>query len=115
MRGEKVMKKAHTFSTKLDSGDKVQLTVTFDFSDVPREQIIEWALSNRVIAFQRSLRALTKDEAVKLDGSTIHVLNCGKKVESREEKIKKLVAAGLPRKIAELAVDNPEALKDINI
>jgi len=109
------MKKIHTFSTKLDNGDKVQLTITFDFSNVPKDQIIEWALSNRVIAFQRSLRALTKDEAMELNNSTVHVLNCGRKIESREEKIQKLIAIGLPRKIAELAVDNPQALENLDV
>jgi len=109
------MKKTHTFQTTLDNGDKVRLTITFDFSNVSREQIIEWALSNRVIAFQRSLRALTKDEALELNNSTIHVLNCGRKIESREEKIQRLIAAGLPRKIAELAVDNPQVLENLDI
>jgi len=109
------MQKTHTFQTTLDNGDKVQLTITFDFSDVSREQIIEWALSNRVIAFQRSLRALTKGEALELNNSTVHVLNCGRKIESREEKIQKLIAVGLPRKIAELAVDNPQALENLDI
>jgi len=109
------MKKVHTFSTRLDNGDKVQLTITFDFSNVPKEQIIEWALSNRVIAFQRPLRALTKEEALKLNNTTVNALECGRKIEGREEKINKLVAAGLPRKLAELAVDNPQALENLDV
>jgi len=113
--GVKAMKKSHTFSTKLDSGEKVQLTIEFDFSGVEESQIIDWALSNRVIAFQRVLRTLSKEEAEKLNNSTIHALECGKKIESKSEKIQKLVAAGIPRKIAELAVENPEALKNLNV
>ena len=109
------MKKSHTFSTKLDNGEKVQLTINFDFSGVDEDQIIEWALSNRVIAFQRVLRALNKEEAEKLNNSTIHALECGKKIESKSEKIRKLIAAGIPKKIAELAVENPEALANLNV
>ena len=109
------MKKTHTFQTTLDDGDKVQLTITFDFSNVSKDQLIDWALSNRVIAFQRPLRALTKDEALKLNNTTVNALECGRKIESREEKIKRLMAVGLPRKIAELAVDNPQALENLEI
>jgi len=109
------MKKSHTFSTRLDNEEKVQLTIHFDFTGVDEDQLMQWALSNRVIAFQRTLRALSKDEALKLNNSTIRALDCGKKIESKGEKIRKLVAAGIPEKIAIMAVEDPEALKGLNV
>ena len=109
------MKKSHAFKTKLDSGEHVQLTITFDFTGVSSDQILEWALSNRVIAFQRQLRKLTKDEALKLNGQTIHAANAGRKIESPMEKVRQLIAAGIPEQLAKLAIQRPDLLNQIQV
>jgi len=111
--GQMIGKIEHTFETTLDSGEKVRLTVTFDFTHSPDDMIRSWLVGNRVIAFQRPVRPLALEEAKKLNGRTIAAHNAGKKIESREQQIRKLEAIGLPRKIAELAVDNPDKLEEL--
>jgi len=110
------MKIRRTVSTRLDCGDSFTTVIEIDYSGVDQESILEWATSNRVIAFQRSLRKLTRDECKALvrDGAiTVHAPNAGHKIESESERINRLVNLGIPRNVAELAVRNPQALASV--
>ena len=110
------MKIRRTVSTRLDCGDSFTTVIEIDYSGVDQGSILEWATSNRVIAFQRSLRKLTRDECKALvKNGVIHVLaaNAGHKIESESERINRLVGMGIPRNVAELAVRNPQALASI--
>jgi hypothetical protein len=103
----------HTFSITNDNKDKVQLTVKIDFSTASDIDIKSWLVSNRVIAGQRSWRALSKVELEDLQGQTFVAQHIGRKVKSREERIQELVTAGLPRKLAEFSIDNPAAFQNV--
>ena len=104
-------------STKLDNGDVFVATYDVDWAGCDDKAIKGWAASNRVIAFQRGLRKLTLDECQALKGANghvrIHAATAGHKIESESEKIGKLVAMGIPRNVAELAVRHPEALEQV--
>jgi len=103
----------HTFSITNDATDKVQLRVKIDFSTASDVDIKSWLVSNRVIAGQRSWRALSKTELEDLQDQTFVAQHIGRKVKSREERIQELVTAGLPRKLAEFSIDNPEQFQAI--
>ena len=105
--GQQIGKVRHTFSITNDAKEKVQLAVTIDFSTASDTDIKSWLVSNRVIAGQRPWRALSADEIRALDGQTIMATEIGRKVKSREERIATYVGLGLPRDLAELAVDDP--------
>ena len=111
--GQIIGKITHTFSTRLDNGDRVQITVTFDFSTCTDEDIKQWIVSNRVIALQRPLRKMEKHEVEKLNGSTIMAETAGKKIETRSEKRKTLLRAGVPEKFVDIIIDNPAMLDEI--
>lgn len=102
-----------TFSVKNEKGDVVQLRVKFDFRSCSNNDIRSWLVGNRRIAMQRPLRGLSVEEITSLDGSTINANECGRKVESREERINKLTSIGIPRKLAEFSVDNPEKFEEV--
>ena len=89
---------------------EVEVPVEIDFSDATHEELLEWAASNRKIALQRVLRQLSPEELedYKQNGLKLQSHECGRKIESREDKVRKLTNAGLPRKMAEFVVDNPE-------
>lgn len=101
------------FRTTLDTGEKVQLNVKFDFTNASDEEIISWVVANRRIAFQTPLRALTLGEAKSLNGRTILATSCGKKIESKEQQVKKLVALGVPKNVARLVVENPSKAAEL--
>ena len=98
----------HTFGIKNDSGDKVQLTIKVDFSTASDVDVKAWLISNRIIAGQRPLRSLSKEELKTLDGTTFIAQDIGRKVKSREEQIQTLVSAGLSEKLAKFKLDSPE-------
>ena len=103
----------HNLSITNSKEEKVQIRIKFDFSTATDSEIIGWAISNRVIAFQRPARALSADELKNLNSTTILASDAGKKVKSREEKINDLVAAGLPMQLAAFAVDNPSKFNEV--
>ena len=113
--GQSIGKVRHTFSNTNDAKDKVQLTINIDFGGCTDNEIKSWLCSNRVIAFARPLSKLTIEEMQELDGQTLAASSIGQKVKSREESISVLMVAGLPRALAEMAVDNPEALAKAEI
>ena len=101
----------HTFSIKNDARDKVQLNIEVDFTTSTDSDIKAWLVSNRVIAGQRPLRTLSKEELENLNGTTFVAQDIGKKVKSREEQVQELVNAGLPKDLAEFKLNNPKAFK----
>jgi len=111
------MKIQRVVSTKLDSGEVFTATIEIDYSGVDQQAILEWATSNRVIAFQRNLRKLTRAECKDLANGgnviMVHAASAGHKIESETEKINRMVGMGIPRNVAELAVRNPQALASI--
>lgn len=88
---------------------KHTLNVEIDFTGIDQKQILEWAADSRVIALQRTLRATNDEHLATLSKSTlkIHAGSCGSKIETPEERIKKLIAAGMPEPLARLSVTNP--------
>lgn len=111
--GQKIGKIDHTFATKNEAGEVVQIKQTFDFTTASDVAIKQWLVSNRVIARQVPLRKLTAQEIRALDGKTIKAETAGHKIVSREEQIKGFEAAGFPRKLALFAVDNPEEFEKV--
>ena len=100
-----------TRRVKASDDSYVTVNVSIDFSNASREQIIEWATSNRVIAGQRVWRELAPDEIrSSVDGQTFDAVNIGRKIRSREDQIKQTMnpALGIDRDMAEWIVDNPE-------
>jgi hypothetical protein len=110
--GKAIGKVSHSFNITNSNDEKVSLTVAVDFSTASDSDIKAWLVSNRIIAGQRPWRALSKIELESLNGKTFVAQNIGQKVKSREEQIQQLVAAGLPRKLAEFSVDNPQAFQE---
>jgi len=108
----------HSFSVKNDHGESVQLRLIIDFSTSTDVEIRNWLVANRVIAFQRPARSLSKDELKALDGSTVLANQAGQKIKSREEQLNQLITtfvnAGVSREqakvLATAALDNPASL-----
>ena len=101
------------FKVTNDHEDEVQLRVTFDFRQASDNDIKSWLCGNRRIAMQRPLRSLSVEELTELNDTTVNVNDCGKKVRSRAERIAAYVAAGIPEKLAEVAIDNPDKFQAI--
>lgn len=78
----------HSFSTKLDTGETVQLRAKFDFSRCSDSDIRAWLVSNRVIAFQRPARAMKRDALAALNDSVLDANEVGKKVQTPEDKFR---------------------------
>ena len=79
----------------LPDGYKIMLHLEIGFDGVSPDQERGWAVSNRVIAYQRGARNLTTKELEDLAQTTIKInaLQCGMKVVSKEETIAKIKAA----------------------
>ena len=94
---------------------KHNIAVELDFNGVDPKQILEWAADNRTIALQRVLRATSDDYLTKLAKTPlkIHAVACGSRIETPEERIKKLVAAGMPETLARLSVENPTKFAEL--
>lgn len=91
--GNAIGKVKHSFSITNDSKEKVQVSVTFDFSTSSDSDIKGWLCGNRSIVLQRPLRALSAAEIAKIDGTTIDASHAGRKVESAEEKVRTAIRA----------------------
>ena len=104
-----------SFSITNNRGASTSIRVSWDFTTSTDNEIKSWLAGNRRIAFQRPSRALSIDELNKLDGTTIAASNAGKKTMSRSERIDNLVNAGIPLKLAEIAVDNPTLLEGMTV
>ena len=93
---------------------KHSLNVELDFSNVDQNQVLQWAADNRIIALQRVLRATSDEYLRNLNGKlSVHALECGGKIETPEERIKKLIAAGMPPALASLAVNDPTKFNEL--
>ena len=110
--GMLIGKVTHAFNITNHGKEKVQVSVTLDFTTSSDADIKSWLASNRVIAGQRSWRALSKGELEELDNRTFLANAIGRKVKSRAEQIAVYVNMGLPETLAELAVDNPTKFQE---
>ena len=104
-----------SFSITNNRGATTSIRVQWDFTTSTDNEITSWLAGNRRIAFQRPSRALSIDELNELDGTTIAASNAGRKTLSRSERIDNLVNAGIPLKLAEIAVDNPALLETVTV
>lgn len=110
---------SHALSITNHDGDKVSITVKFDYSTATDAEIRSWLNGSRAIAFQRPTRDLSVEEIEALDGSTIMANAAGVKIKGRSEKIEELtrvfVSSGVPieqaKALATAAVDNPSSLR----
>ena len=85
MLGSQIGVVGHSFSITNDNGDKVQLSIKIDFSNSSDQDLKTWLVSNRIIAGQRPWRSLSKDELIKLNGTTFQAETIGQKVKSLKE------------------------------
>lgn len=93
---------------------KHNLNVTLDFSGVDDATVLDWATDNRIISLQRVLRAADDDYLHSLNGKLeLHASACGGKIETPAERVAKLVRAGMPEKLAKLAVENPTKFAEL--
>ena len=90
-----------------------QVMVEFNYDGVNRETIVNWATDQRIIALQSVLRK-TSDEFVEglPKPFKIRAIDAGKTLKTPEQRIAELVEANIPRKIAELMVNDPEKLAE---
>ena len=91
--GAIIGKVKHSFSITNDDKEKVQVSVTFDFSTCTDTDVKSWLCGNRAIVLQRPLRALSITEIAKIDGTVIDASHAGRKVQSVEEKLNAAIAA----------------------
>jgi len=118
--GQMIGVRSHTCKvSQCKGGPNTSITVKIDYTTTNNQDIISWLNSNRIIAGQRPWRDLSVEEVKGLDGKTFLAQSIGQKVKSREDKVEALVSAGLPRKLAEFSIDNPQAfekvVKDIDV
>ena len=111
--GQMIGKCIDNFAITNDSEDKVQIKLTFDYSTASDSEIKSWLNGNRRIALQRPARAMSKVELNDLNDTTIFAIDAGKKVKTRAEKLSVYIAMGLPKHIAELAIDEPAKFKEV--
>jgi hypothetical protein len=100
---EKVREFAVVFEVSggsIPEGHKVRINATYTFTDDVPKDVAEWAVSNRVIASQRVVRALPWEHARALDGKsfTIPASQAGSKAafetpEARKAKLKEQLKA----------------------
>lgn len=79
----------------LPDGYKIMLHMEINFEGVSPDRERAWAVSNRVIAWQREARKLSTKTLEDMAKNTIpiHASQCGMKVVSKEETIKKFKSA----------------------
>jgi hypothetical protein len=91
------------------NGVKYEINTSISFSEVSREQLVKWAMAERVIALQRALRQCS-DETLRSfehEGYDVHATNAGQKPKTLSEtksEVKSLLAGmGEAEKAALLA------------
>ena len=111
--------------TVIDCGDRDSITsrgssvsskFSIDISGMPIKRLVKMGIESMIIRARKPWSSLTPDEhKTMIDGSTIHWTRIGKKVKSREENITDLMAAntGMPKEMAEYAIDNPLKFAEI--
>ena len=110
----------HSFTIKNDAGDRVSLTIRFDYTQCTDNDIIGWLNANRAVIWQRPSRALTVDELKRCDDITVRADKAGHKQPSRADAVNSWYAVfraqGMnetdARATAELAADNAELVAE---
>lgn len=100
-----------TFSTKGGSLNQAHtLTVEFVY-DMDNDPILDWATAERKIAFQRVLRTKTDEFVAGIESPyKLRAIDAGKNIVTPAERVAELVATGIPQKIAETLVYNPDKM-----
>jgi len=88
-----------TVKTSKDA-ESHKITVTFDWTDTPSDELQNWAQQQRVIALQAQLRKLTDESLIELteSGYNVHVIHAGSKIMTKAEAREQAKAAwaGMP-------------------
>jgi len=100
-----------SWSTKNENGETAKMQASIDFEGITLGQLCKLACQPLIIRRQAIERKLSVSEIEASKGSTIHWSQMGLKIKSREEKIQEIMSAGLPRTLAERAVDDPQGFK----
>ena len=100
-----------SWSTKNEEKEVAKMSAGIDFEGITLGQLCELACQPLIIRRQAIERKLSVEEIESSKGSTIHWSQMGLKIKSREEKIQEIMSAGLPRTLAERAVDDPQGFK----
>jgi len=100
-----------SWSTKNEEKEVAKMSAGIDFEGITLGQLCELACQPLIIRRQAIERKLSVEEIESSKGSVIHYSQMGLKIKSREEKIQEIMSAGLPRTLAERAVDDPQGFK----
>ena len=80
------------FGTTLASGDKITMSIKFDFSTTSDDDIKRMLLADRKIAVQRPIRMLTASAAQQCRNMMVLAHNAGAKIETPETMAKNALA-----------------------
>ena len=80
------------FGTTLASGDKITMSIKFDFSTTSDDDIKRMLLADRKIAVQRPIRLLTPSAASQCRNMMVLAHNAGAKIETPETMAKNALA-----------------------
>ena len=102
-----------TFSTKGGSLTKAHtLTVDLLFN-LDTDPILDWATAERKIAFQRVLRTKADDFVSGLETPyKLRAIDAGRNIVTPAERVNELVASGIPQKMAEMLVYQPDKMAE---
>ena len=102
-----------TFSTKGGSLTKAH-TLTVDLVyNLETDPIMDWATAERKIALQRVLRTKTDDFVAGIESPyKLRAIDAGKNIVTPAERVAELVSAGIPKKLAETMVYNPDKMAE---
>ena len=93
----------------------VIVPLTIDYRGCSGLEVAGWSMGNRVIAWQGAVKKLEPEFIRELSksGLTVHARTAGNRVMSRDEHIAEYMAGGLPRVLAEIAVDDPARYSEL--
>ena len=97
----------HVFSMRLDksSTDKFNLSVKFDFSTSTDQEIRVWLASNRTIALQKPLRAMTPSKITAINKTTIMANTAGNSIVDPMEQLDKITNGMTPEQMLSYALE----------
>jgi len=99
----------------LPRGKSYQIPCTMDFTGCTRDELIDWALSERRIAAQRWLRLQSEEFLAELQkkGLRLHARDAGRQLADPNKRVQELRKLGLPDELARLVVSNPEKVQEL--
>ena len=99
----------------LPKGVSYQIPVEMDFSGCSKDELIDWALSERRIAAQRWLRLQSEEflQNLQKKGLRLHARDAGRQLADPNKRVQELRKLGLPDELARLVVSNPEKVEEL--